>query len=92
MSAYQPRPVQTPYVQPQASKVFLRVERADESDAGFRKAENLVQIFCDGFAEVIFYDKEKAEYKRMTGIRLAASPFVLDELRAVLGAENVVVK
>ena len=92
MSAYQPRPVQTAYVQPQASKVFLRVEKADESDAGFRKAENLVQIFCDGFAEVIFYDKEKAEYKRMTGIRLAASPFVLDELRAVLGAENVVVK
>ena len=91
MAAYQPRPVQAP---PPAlpSRVFLRVEHADTSDIGFRKAENLVQIFCDGFAEVVFYDKAKAEYKRMTGIRLAASPFVLDELRAVLGAENVVVK
>jgi len=88
-----PQAREVPPPMPQTiSKVYLRVDRADETDAKFKKAENLVQIFCDGFAEVIFYDKEKAEYRRMTGIRLAASPFVSRELREVLGEENVVVK
>ncbi len=74
------------------TKVFLRVECADETDETFKKAENLVRIFCDGSAEVIFYDKQSAQYKRMTDVKLAASDFVIGELRALLGDENVVVK
>ncbi len=76
----------------QPSKVYLRVEHTDERDRLFKKAENLVYIFCDGMSEVIFYDKSTSEYKRLSGIRLAASPFVINELRLVLGDDNVVVK
>ncbi len=84
--------VTAPIRNDRVSKVYLRVEHADESDAKFKKAENLVQIFCDGFAEVIFFDKGLSEYRRQTGIKLSATPFVINELRAILGDENVVVK
>ena len=73
-------------------KIYLRVESTSEDDRTFMKAQNLCYIFCDGSAEVIFYDKSTAEYKRMTGIKLAASAFVVSELRLLLGDENVVVK
>jgi len=74
------------------SKIYLRVECTDISDRGFKKAENLVNIFCDGTCEVIFYDKSTSEYKRMNGVRLFATPFVVSELQLILGAENVVLK
>ena len=74
------------------SRVYLRVESADESCREFRKAVNLAEIFCDGMTEVIFYDKSKSAYVKMNGIRLAASPFVVNELRELLGEENVVVR
>ena len=77
---------------PKQKRIFLRVERMDKSDRGFRKAENLIEIFCDGDAEVIFFDKSKSEYVRMNNIRLMATPLVLSELRALLGNENVVLK
>ena len=73
-------------------KIYLRVESTSEDDRTFMKAQNLCYIFCDGSAEVIFYDKSTAEYKRMSGIRLAASDFVVSELRLLLGDENVVTK
>lgn len=83
--AYSPAPQQI-------GKVYLRVEHTDERDRLFKKAENLVYIFCDGLAEVIFYDKSTSEYKRLSGIKLAASPFVINELKALLGDDNVVIK
>ena len=73
-------------------KIYLRVESTSEDDRSFMKAQNLCYIFCDGTAEIIFYDKSTGEYKRMTGVRLAASPFVVGELKALLGDENVVIK
>ncbi len=85
-------PVQLQNVPSVPSKVYLRVDSTDENDRLFRKAQNLCCIFCDGTAEVIFYDKSTAEYKRMTGVRLFATPFVLNELRELLCDENVVVK
>ncbi len=85
-----PHPMSAPSAPPQ--KVFLRVEHADESDTGFRKALNLCSIFCDGNTEVIFFDKSASEYRKIRNLRLAASPFVLAELIALLGAENVVCK
>ena len=73
-------------------KIYLRVESTSEDDRGFMKAQNLCYIFCDGTVEIIFYDKSKGEYKRMTGVRLAATPFVVGELRELLGEDNVVIK
>lgn len=83
---------ETPAGAASPSKVFLRVEKTDMSDTGFRKAENLVEIFSDGTAQVIFYDKSQKEYRRIGNLRLYASPFVIDELKSVLGQDNVVVK
>lgn len=74
------------------SKIFLRVERADEEDELFRKAANLAAIFCDGTTEVIFFDKSKKEYVRLANMRLAASEFVVGELVLLLGSENVAIK
>ncbi len=82
-----------PMTQPKTvSKVYLRVEHTDERDAAFKKAENLVNIFCDGTADVIFYDKSTSEYKKMNGVRLAATEFVVNEIKSILGEDNVVVK
>ena len=49
-------------------------------------------IFSDGWAEVVFYDITKNEYIRMNNVKLAASPFVINELRALLGDDNVALK
>ena len=81
-----------PYQPLYPSRVYLRVESADESCREFRKAVNLAEIFCDGMTEVVFYDKSKSAYVKMNGVRLAASPFVVNELRELLGEENVVVR
>ncbi|MBQ8509060.1 MAG: DNA polymerase III subunit alpha [Clostridia bacterium] len=88
----QPTATAQPMQPSRPTKIYMRVERADESDRGFRKAANLVSIFCDGDVEVIFYDKSKAEYIRMSNLRLMATPLVLSELRALLGGENVVLR
>jgi DNA polymerase-3 subunit alpha len=73
-------------------RVFLRVVHADESDMKFKKAANLAEIFNDGDAEVVFFDISKNEYIRMTNVKLSVTPFVIGELRALLGDENVVIK
>ncbi len=78
--------------QAQPSRIFLRVDSMEEADRGFSKALNLVHIFCDGTCEVVFYDKAKGSYVKLNEPRLAASPFVVNELKALLGDENVVVK
>ncbi len=87
----QPAP-SVPSVTSAPSKVYLRVDSTATDNRLFRKAQNLCLIFCDGTAEVIFYDKSTSEYKRMTGVRLGATPFVIGELRELLGNDNVVVK
>ncbi len=73
-------------------KIYLRVEKVDESDRKFKKALNLVNIFCDGLCEIIFYDKSTKEYIKLNGIKLMASEFVTRELSDILGEENVVLK
>lgn len=77
---------------PMPSRVFLRVDSTSGDDKAFKKAENLVNIFCDGTAEVVFYDRSSSEYKKLNGIRLYATPFVINELKTVLGEDNVVIK
>ncbi len=70
------------------SKLFLRVP--DMNSEVYRKAVNLVEIF-DGTVSVIFYDSSKSAYVPFAG-KIDASDFVLRELTALLGMENVVPK
>ena len=83
---YFPDPVPMPH------RIYLRVDKADESDRGFRKALNLVNIFCEGGCEVVFYDKSKSEYIKLNGLKLMATGFAVNELKELLGGENVVLK
>ena len=70
------------------SKVYLRVP--DMSCEKYLKAKNIVDIF-DGTVSVIFYDSSVATYKAYS-VGLDVSPFVISELRDILGDDNVVVK
>ncbi len=82
------RPIrETPPALPR--KVYLRLP--DREGPTYRKALNLVEIFCDGQAEVILYDGSDQKYYT-TGLRLSATPFVLSRLKALLGDGNVVAK
>lgn len=68
------------------SKLYLRVP--DLSGKAYLKAKNLVDIF-EGETPVIFYDSSASKYIPY-GSRVTANDFVLEELRALLGEENVV--
>ncbi len=70
------------------TKLYLRVP--DLSGEAYKKALNLVEIF-EGSVRVIFYDTSTSSYVK-TELAVDASPFVLGELRALLGEENVVAK
>ena len=71
-----------------ASKLFLRVP--DLNGMAYRKAKNLVDIF-EGTTPVVFYNASDAKYSAYSaGIEL--SEFLLEELRRLLGKENVVLK
>ena len=69
-------------------KVYLRVP--DKESRAYRKAMNLVEIF-EGGVRVIFFDKSTGTYTD-SSVGVTPTPFVLGELRAVLGEENVVVR
>ena len=75
--------------QVKVNKVYLRVPNMETKEA--KKAINLVEIF-DGDTPVIFYDSERKEYLTEPKRRLDATPFVIGELKKLLGDGNVVVK
>ena len=70
------------------TKVFLRVP--DMSCESYKKAKNIVDIF-EGNISVIFYDSSTSSYKTYIG-KLDATPYTLNELKNILGADNVVAK
>jgi DNA polymerase III alpha subunit len=70
------------------SKIFLRVP--DMSCEVYKKAKNIVDIF-EGNIGVIFYDSSTSSYNTYSG-RLDATPYTLNELRSILGVDNVVAK
>jgi len=72
-----------------AEKIYLRVP--DMTGEMYQKVENLVNIFCDGPTEVIFYDRTEGKYLRYH-IKLALSTLVKDRLVTLLGEENVVIR
>ncbi len=77
-----------PVPQKPAAKIFLRVP-AEES-AQFRRAKAVCGIF-EGPVPVIFYSSEKKEYLP-AGMGIMPTEFVLCELKALLGEENVVLR
>ena len=68
-------------------KLYLRVP--DMTGVPFQKAKNLVDIFCDGQVQVVFYDLSAKKYIAY-GVKATVTPLVLDELGQILGGENVV--
>ena len=69
-------------------RLYLRVPSME--DVCGKKARNLVELF-DGSFPTVFYDASRKEYqKEVRGIAL--SDYVLEQLRALLGAENVILK
>jgi DNA polymerase-3 subunit alpha len=85
-----PAPETQTLVQDKApDRLYLRVP--DLTCERFRKAENLMHIFCDGRTAVFFYDTSAGTYTPCAG-RMRLTPFVLERLEKLLGKENVVVK
>ncbi len=84
-----PTPISTPTQQNKVSKIYLRVSSVTSREA--LKAINLIEIF-DGTVPVIFFETESGKYTARKDLLLDASPFVINELKKVLGEENVVTK
>lgn len=69
--------------------VYIKVP--DMKGRQFRKAVNLCEIF-DGESSVVFYDGSEKKYVRAHHLSLSATDFVLNELKMLLGTENIVWK
>ncbi|MGM9680272.1 MAG: DNA polymerase III subunit alpha [Eubacteriales bacterium] len=83
-------PPKVPSVPNPESKLYLRVDSL-ESDL-CKKAINLLEIFCDGSNPVIFYVKESGKYIRYNGCTVYADAYLIGELSALCGNENVILK
>ncbi len=84
-----PTPVTAPTVSKDAV-LYLRVDRMDCAAA--KKALLLCEIFAEGNVQVAFYDRSTGKYVRSRGLKISATPFVLQELSSLLGGENVVLR
>ncbi len=71
----------------QISKIYLRVENLSCKE--YLKAKNLVDIF-EGNVQLIFYDASTQKYTNYKGVEY--SRYIYDELVAILGKDNVVLK
>jgi len=69
-------------------RLFLRVP--DTKSVTYCKALNLVELFDGSFPVYFFFADEKRYETTPHGMSL--SDYVLEELRALLGAENVILK
>ncbi|MBQ9781005.1 MAG: hypothetical protein IJW00_08680, partial [Clostridia bacterium] len=74
---------------PVPTRVYLRVP--DMEGETYKKAENLIMIFCDGTVEAVFYDGSTQKYVKHP-VKVRLTPAVKDRLVRILGEENVVVK
>ncbi len=71
------------------NKIFLRIDGVDSKE--YRRAMAVIGIF-EGGVPVIFYDKQSGAYLKENIVSTEASLFVIGELKAILGEENVVIK
>ena len=84
-SAPQQAPVRQAASQ-RVKKLFLRVPDLDCEQT--QKAKNLVAIF-EGNTAVVLYDRENGKYQP-SGLGAEVTPFLVNELKKLLGDENVV--
>ncbi|MBQ4351828.1 MAG: DNA polymerase III subunit alpha [Clostridia bacterium] len=77
-----PAPAQAP------SKIYLRVPSGESEE--YRRARAFCAIFS-GYTPATFYNAETKEYQKPP-VGIQPTPFVLNELREILGEENVVCK
>ena len=81
----------TPAVSPRPriiSKLYLRA--ANQEDPMFRRAKAICEIFT-GAVPVIYYFSDTKEYKP-SGLFLNPTEYILEELKELLGDENVVIR
>ncbi len=71
-----------------ARRLFLRVP--DKESKLYKKAQNLLLLF-DGTFPVYFFDASKREYDKLP-TPVSLTPYLLGELTALLGEENVILK
>lgn len=72
----------------QARRLFLRVPSLE--DLRYRKAKNIVELF-EGDFPVYFYDASTKTYST-EALGMERSRYAVEQLRALLGAENVIWK
>ena len=70
------------------TKLYLRVD--DIVGEKYKKLENLLSIF-DGSVRVIVYDISSGKYLS-TNIGVALTPYVLGEIEAIIGKDNVALR
>ncbi len=71
------------------TKIYIRVP--DMECEKFLKAKNIVDIFNEGSMFVFFYDSSNAKYSRYIE-RMYYSEYAVNELKALLGNDNVILK
>ena len=72
-------------------RLYIRVDKFG-SDM-YEKAVNMLEIFCDGNTEVVFFDRSDRKYVKYNAGKAHIDEYVLSELAGICGgAENVVVK
>ena len=76
--------------QKKPSKLYLKVKSTDS--AQFKRASSFVSIFDEGNIPVIFFDASTKAYLKDNIKTCSVNSFILDELREILGNENVVFK
>ena len=69
-------------------KLFLRIPTIECEIS--KKTQNLLEIF-EGVSEVMFFASDTKKYSRFSG-KVEVSNFLLNELKSLLGEENVVFK
>ena len=83
----QPKQPQSVHYIPQ--KIYLRV--ADMTGEVFKKAKNIVDIFNEGSVKVIFYDSSTSKYSEYSE-KMFYSEYAINELKKLIGSDNVVLK
>ncbi|MBE6616594.1 MAG: DNA polymerase III subunit alpha [Ruminococcaceae bacterium] len=72
----------------QIRKIYLRV--SSEDSAEYKRAYAVCSIF-DGYTPVTFFSVEKGEYLSPS-VSINPTPFVLGELREIIGQDNMVIR
>ena len=73
---------------PKSKKLYLRIKSFDCDE--FKRIRAIINIF-PGDMSVVIYNNETAEYTAHTK-SCSADPFVISQIRQILGVENVVIK